>query len=1286
MKRSLWVCLLAAAMLMAVAAPASAQSGATGAIIGVVKDATGAAVSDVKVVAVERSTGMRRETLTDLEGNYRLPALPVGVYQLFYEASGFKLLERSGVTVEAAVTRAIEIELAVGDLNERIAVTEDAPLLQTTQATTFRQFNTTELLEVPSSTRNFTHLLSAEAGINSDLPPVLGNDTGSISPSVNGTRTTSNSLVFNGIDATSLLTNEGSLTENIAPAPETIQEVKLQTSLYDASTGRNGGGNFQIITRGGSNELHGSLYLFAQNETFNANDFFFNREGIDKPGARRYEGGGTIGGPVLQDRWFVFGGYQRTNAVTAFVPTASSTVDLPQGLDFATDRSPAGLLAGFNAARAACGRAPMAAGSSPLTGASIAPVAVNLFGLRNPATGDYVIPAPNRPLDCAGGAAGSSQRFDADGNPVVRIRQVWPSEFQQDQFTVRSDAALSSKNSLHGVFFFSSFPSLDAFPDPSSLASPFTLRRANRARTLAIGDTHVFHPGLINEVRFGFLQLNNTRRLDDPFLAPELTNEAVGIFNPAALFDDSAGTRRLGHFVFRGIRHSFGGPNDSFNRREQMSINVSNTVSWTRGRHAFRFGGEFRRHLVGSNLPEEQGTEFEKFDSFTQLLRGLTTEADTQYGITEKDFRSTDLAWFVADDWKLSSRLTFNLGLRWDWFGWPVEKNGLIGNFDPRIADTEDPMSGFLVASNVRPTGLAPIDDTVALTPRAPNKHTLNGQDLNNFQPRVGFAWQPFRSNRFVLRGGYGIFYDRPSSAFINTLFSNYPFLREVEVTFPSGSVPIATAFSQQSTNLAFHRWLPMRVTFESPGSASGNYRVRDNTGVLFGADGTTPNPPCESFAICPGNIAETFEFRAIDRNLKTPYIQQWNLGWQFEITRDMVLEMRYAGTKGTKLLSAIAFAQSFDLNDPATPDYVFARLNSAYAAGGSPRGALGAGNVPAGLPSNPCPGGQPSCLAGVGRAFGFFWGSGASFGPLAGAFDLNLGRVPTSATTSAVIPFEVRARFLGMNIPEAILLQSSSNSIYHALQSNLVKRFSRGLQFNLSYTFSRSIDDNSADPGSTAGSGKPDVPNIGFVTQGDAFNRRANRGLSDFDRTHRFSASFVYDLPTGGSRSAWVTGWQLSGFAQAQSGAPYTIFSSEPEATTAAHLLSLTRGSGGLSRLGFGRPNLAPGATLASLTSTGDRLQSFDLSQLASPLGGFGTLGRNVLRGSMQKRVDFAISKSTNLTERYKVEFRTEVFNLFNNVNFALPVNDLQDSTAGFIENTVGGPRVMQFGFRFVF
>ena len=278
-----------------------AQSGTTGTLNGVVRDSTGGVLPGVSIAVTNVDTGLNRTAVTDTEGRWAMAVLPVGGnYEILYELTGFTTLVRKGISVEAAVSRTVDVRLEVAGGAETVTVTSDTLLVTPNSAATFRQINTQELLQVPTSTRSFTHLLSGESGISSDLPPVLTNGNGNISPSVNGTRTTSTSVQFNGIDATNLSSNEGSLTDNIAPAPETLQEVKLQTSLYDASTGRSGGGNFQLITKSGTNGVHGSAYWYAQNEFFNANDYFYNRDQIDRPRARRNEAGFAFGGPVIK--------------------------------------------------------------------------------------------------------------------------------------------------------------------------------------------------------------------------------------------------------------------------------------------------------------------------------------------------------------------------------------------------------------------------------------------------------------------------------------------------------------------------------------------------------------------------------------------------------------------------------------------------------------------------------------------------------------------------------------------------------------------------------------------------------------------------------------------------------------------------------------------------------------------------------------------------------------------------------------------------------------------------
>jgi len=1257
----------------------AAYSQATGSLTGSVTDTNGAVVPGTQVTVKNTATALTRNTTTNGDGRWTATLLPVGPYSVTYEKDGFKKSVNNGVSVEASVTRSIDVALEVGETDVFVDVSTDQTLIQVESAAVSRQITGEQITKIPTSTRSFTGLLSSEAGVSAGLSPVGVNGNGNISPSVNGTRTTSTSLFFNGIDATNITSNEGSLNDNISPAPETLQEVKLQTSLYDASTGRSGGGNFQLVTRSGGNNFNGTAYYYLQNKAFNANEFFLKESGNEKPRADRTEFGFTVGGPIIKDRFFFFGGYQFTNANTGLVPTARTRTILPMALSvLGDDRSREAIAAAFNQFNGC-------SGTNCLTAGDISTVAFNIFNLRNPVTGGFVLPSISnfRELGIVDQTGNGSYQFGSfpnvtsralrRNNPLVEVISVEPSRFRQNQFTTRLDGQLSRMNTLSGTLFYSDFPALDSFPDPNSLASPFTLNRDDRSRVLSIADTHIFSPNWINEVRFGYFYLNNTRSLDDPFLADPFTNDFVGIQNPATEFDSSIATRRLGHFVGRNniANFSFGGPNDSFNKRKQLTYSIGDNVNWIVGDHSFKFGGEYKRHQYDTSLPEEQATEFEKFDNFTQLLTGNATEADTQYGLTEKSFRFQDLGFYMADDWKVNQKLTLNLGLRYELFMWPAEQNGRIGNFDlepflPCFAGggtntlCDNPISGFIVPNNAQQTGISIVDAAVAATRAVDNRHTLNGQDYNNFAPRIGAAYAV--NDKLVFRGGYGLFYDRPSAAFINTVFSNYPFLREIEITVPTGNVPIASAFSGVPTDIPLNQWLPFRIVRSS--GVNGSYSIRDNTPVFVDSRGTPQGSGCDiaTGTNCTrGNIAETFEFRAIDRDLRTPYVHQWNVGAQYQLSENLLVEARYVGTAGRNLLIATALNQGFDLNDPATPDHIFERFNQAYAAAGSPNGPLNAGST--------------ARARGLGKAFGFF-------NPVTGSTDLNLANADGS-----VISFEARVPILGFNVPEALLLRSKGYSNYHGGQFSVTKRLSHGLQFNVGYTFSKSIDIMSTDPGSTAGSGKPDVPNTGFIAQGDARDPDNNRGLSDFDRTHRFSTSFVYELPSFGSDSLFVNGWSLSGFFQTQSGTPFTVFSSEPEIKKASDYSSLTGGSGGLYRPGFGRPNIVCTAEEAIGSFGAGNLDVIDEGCFTSALGGFGNLGRNTFRGPMQRRLDLSLVKNTRINEKMSLELGFDLFNVFNIVNFANPNSDLQDDVDfGVITNTIGGPRVGQFRAKFRF
>src|SRR5262245_44644773 len=1213
-----------------------AQNSDNGNFTGIVRDTDNAAVNGVRVRVVNIDRNVIREAVTDENGRWAIPALPLGRYEITFEATGLATLRR--VTQLQTGTVVVDAQLKVGDITTGVTVSaENSPLLPDTTPATSTTLDARQILAIPSPTRTITTGILIDTSAGADLPQANTNDTGNISAAINGTRTTSSSIFFNGIDATNF-SGEGTLTENISPAPETVQELKIQSSLYDASIGRSGGGNIQIITKSGGNRISGTGYFYGQNEKFNANDFFFNRDGIDRQKARRLEGGFTLGGPVslpkkifgplgtdrLKEKLFFFGSYQRTDASTAYVPSAQSLVVLPEYLtDLRGERTPQSLAAAINRSYDSnlgqnrsrpfyrvdaclptdgfkCNPSSIIKTNSPGT---------RLLLTRNPVTGDYLVPTPRANAERLFGncVIFPSPPYNADradwvrdtrftpcrvedqstsgggafgAIPLVRQRNVSPADFIQDQFTTRLDYNLfqgaSSSNTLAGTFFFADFPSTNPFPN-STLASPTPLVKNDRNRTLALSDTHVFSRNLINEARFGYFWLDNSRQLDERFLAPELTNAGLGISNPASFFEPGPQTQRCANFAFRANLQDLTvcPPNDIYNQRKQITFTLADNMTYTRGSHAFRFGVEAKRNRFDTNLPEEQGVQFERANAFNQLVTGNATEADTQFGVTDKQFRFNDLSWYVSDEWKAHRKLTLNFGLRWDWFAWPTEKYGRIANFDfSRLTSTEDIKPGFILPSNVQRTGFDAIDNSINRMAKVDNKHTLNGQDLNNFAPRVGFAFTPFGNGKTVIRGGYGIFYDRPSAAYINTVYTNLPFLREIEVVTPNQSaVPYDKAFVTQDPTVPFIDYLPFRVHY-IPGRG---VRIHDGTPVDRAVNGlrlvdvtkliNNPEMVARLRAITganrrfmlaqqeipiTGNQAEAIEFRAVDRNLETPYIQQWNFGVQQQIGNDWVVEGRYVGTRGLKLLTAVGFNQPFDLNDPNTPDYVYQRFTDAYNL--HREGVAIARSIPlnSGFTLQPLKPGATARERGRGQAFGDF--NTNMVGTLqvngflnaigVGPIFIGDGNIDNTASSlGIVIDPTMRAPYFGFDPTDSIILQSRGYSIYHSAQFNLSRRFSKGYGFTLSYNFSKSMDIGSIDPGSTTASGNPDQPNLGLVVQGDQRNINANYGLSDFDRPHRFAASFNWELPTFGSKSRLIKGWQLSGFGQWQSGTPFSIF-----------------------------------------------------------------------------------------------------------------------------------------------
>jgi hypothetical protein len=609
---------LTVALLIATLDAALAQSGATTGLMGRVTDPTGAGAPGVAITVTNVDTGIVRTVRTSSTGDWEARFLTPGTYRVTFELSGFKQVRRDGITVSTAEMSTVDVTLDVGGLAEAVQVTANAEMVSSGSMTVQRTLDQKELDSLPTSARNFTQLLVIEPGVSADISELLSNDNASISPSVNGARTTNNSFVFNGVDVTNLLccnsrvngssgtidNGGGSLSRNVAPAPETLQEVKLQTSLYDAGTGRNGGGNFTLVSKSGTNNFRGSGYYYNQNDALMANDFFFNRAGIEKPILDRHEGGGTIGGPLVQNRTFFFGSYQRTQAETSFVDEASNTVLMPRALT--DDRSDAGI----NNFAAAIWNP----NHGPVNFSVINPISRALLKAKFP-DGTYLIPSGAGGVNC--GRSGS-QLYES-----CQVVSVVPATFEQDQFTTNLDHQVTNANRVSGKFFFSNQPSRDPLANGNALTR-FERQDTTYQRTFSLTDLHIFSPSVLNEFRAGFFRNRND---SDP--VPYFTNAEFGIVNPldSKVPDltqlDIRGDRDVGGRV------RFGTPSDGTRIYDlQTTYTIGNTLTLTKGKHSIRAGGEFRRHHLDGDLREGQNRRHNFRSWFDFLTVGYRNPSD----------------------------------------------------------------------------------------------------------------------------------------------------------------------------------------------------------------------------------------------------------------------------------------------------------------------------------------------------------------------------------------------------------------------------------------------------------------------------------------------------------------------------------------------------------------------------------------------------------------------------------------------------------------------------------
>jgi Carboxypeptidase regulatory-like domain len=1336
------VALLIAALLVS-SALLLAQT-ATTSLRGTVYDAKGAVVAGATVTIVNPATGFSRTGKSDNQGSYQFLELPPAKYDLTVNAQGFATMKQSGLELQVATPATLNVDMQVTGGTITVEVSSSAPLVNTQDASMGHAFGADQIADLPFEGRDPAGILSLQTGV-----VFTGNSTHISSASdsragaVNGARSDQTNITLDGVDNNDELVGTA-FTGAIRAPLDSLEELKVTTSNSDADTGRSSGGQVSEVTKSGTNRFHGSLYIYNRPNFTAANDWFNKASQIEAnqpntaPFLLRNTFGANVGGPIIKDRLFFFGAYEGQRKredlqVTRIVPSAALRTG---SISYFCTQDPTCPASGINTLSAAqiasidpnCtgfGTCPLGPGANPLlaniNGAN--PSALfSQYPFPNTTTvGDgldyqgYTFPSP-LPASLDDYVFKLDYNLTKDGNHRLFVKGIMDNERQAER---TSSATITSDGG-------------EQFP-----GQPEGQTEHDNNKGITVGYTATFSSTLINNFHFGYIsQLINIEGLQTQPFVNFRGMDNINAFTPTInthvpvknFVDDVTKVRGSHTFQFGGNYRQIDNLRES---NEQNFFGALTNVYWLNFSGISNTGSSLDPGAINPVTNQEYFPAVDpdfgaSYDFAMAALAGIITQVNANYELNKnlnvipqgetvpRHFRDHEYEFYGQDQWRMKPNLTFTYGLRYAILQPPYETTGTQVAPTISLHDWFNQRAAAAAAGGVYDPAIG-----FQLSGQANGKQPYWGYDYKDFAPRVAFAYSPKAENgwskrlwggqgKTSVRAGYGIYFDHFGEGITNT------FDRE-------GSFGLTTA----EINPAGIQ------TVDQSARYSGLYNIPTSSasGPLVGAPPTGPFPVFSpSGAATPGGFAITW---GLDDKLKTPYSHVIDFSITRELPSNFVFEASYVGRFAHRLLQEEDLAEPTNLYDPGSKTTYFqaaqalarnyyagvpiqnisaASIGTKYwenkfpaAAGAAVNQLFGTSSEPAGF-TQPCLGNPLSNSTALSATqamydlFCNFSGNETTALELADAPGLITSTCfPACATINGALTNGYD--YYSPQFSSMDAWRSIGNSAYSAGQFSLRHR-SGGLEFDLNYTYSKSIDVGSnAERVST-------FEGVGFASQIiNSWFPQQNRALSDFDTTHIVNANWVYELPFGRGKhfgsgmnrvvNSVIGGWTVSGLWRWSTGYPFTLISPEWATnydleTPAVPISSARPKTGGFivaqATSGTG-PNVFKDPGITDPTNPNAAINLF---RPAYP--GEGGL-RNGLRGPGTFDIDTTLTKSWPIKESQLVKLSWSMYNMTNSVRFDVGTMQLNgndqlsaSSSFGNFSSTLSNPRVMEFMLRYVF